>query len=213
MREKGLRSGWSFGLGVPLLASLFILLSFGDALSERPEEKLAIPLPEVVVVGKDVDILKELKGRPSPPRTLEGLKELPPPFKKLPAPHLERLPPRRVPKEEPVPVFYGNPTGAFFARLLMGERGLYLTGLFHYQHGNCEEALRSFEEILARRKVNSWALWARYWRGECLLRLGREEDALSQWALLAENGSDALLYGFSLYARGWLRLEREQTSW
>ncbi len=155
----------------------------------------------------------ELRLTIEPPIPIRDAPRLPPLDLPLPAdpPEASRpiwsalalpIPTRPEPRREP--------PGLFTCVFTLAPQALVVCGKAHLAQGEWEPALSSFERALSARPEPPVAAEASYWKGEILLRLGRDQEARGAFAtslLAAPRGEVA---GFARLALGWLALEARQ---
>jgi len=100
------------------------------------EEKQPLKLPEVVILGQDVSVLKETKERLVPQELAPTLKEIPAEAReKINLAALEQGS-KTAPQVSSPGCLFGNPVTGSIARAFLGDEAQYKVGLYRYQNGD-----------------------------------------------------------------------------
>ena len=82
---------------------------------------------------------------------------------------------------------YARTLGSF-ANISVSEQDslTYLSGENLYMAGNCDRAIRVFDEYIDEFPAGSFIINARFYRAECLVSQGREQDALNDYLFIID---------------------------
>jgi TolA-binding protein len=173
--------------GAPRLVWLLLVILTGlsgwppAVWSGEGEEKTPLKLPEVVIVGQDVSVLKEAKERLVP-------QELTPASKEVPAEAREKIdlsalaPQGKASPQVTSPgCLFGNPVTGSIARAFLGDEAQYNVGLYRYQNGDYRGALEAFSGLQQDYPQSAFRAAAYYWQGESHAQLGQYDQALKAY--------------------------------
>jgi TolA-binding protein len=145
------------------------------------EEKQPLKLPEVVILGQDVSVLKEAKERLVP-------RELTPTLKEIPAEARENIDlstlgqaGKTAPQVSSPGCLFGNPVTGSIARTFLGDEAQYKVGLYRYQTGDYQGAIDALSRLHQEYPQSTFRGSAYYWEGESNYQLGRYDRALAAY--------------------------------
>jgi TolA-binding protein len=145
------------------------------------EEKQPLKLPEVVILGQDISVLKEAKERLVP-------QELTPTFKEIPAEARESIDlsalgqaGKSAPQVSSPGCLFGNPVTGSIARAFLGDEAQYKVGLYRYQTGDYQGAIDALARVHEEYPQSPFRGSAYYWEGESYYQLGRYDKALAAY--------------------------------
>ena len=114
------------------------------------EEKQPLKLPEVVILGQDVSVLKETKERLVPQELAPTLKEIPAEAReKINLAALEQGS-KSTPQVSSPGCLFGNPVTGSIARAFLGDEAQYKVGLYRYQNGDYPGGYRCLQSCPSR---------------------------------------------------------------
>jgi TolA-binding protein len=144
---------------------------------EAAEEKAPLKLPEVVIVGQDVSVLKEAKERLVPQELTPVAKEIPPEAREKI--DLSALGPagKTSPQVSSPGCLFGNPVTGSIAKAFLGDEAQYNVGLYRYQNGDYQGAVEAFTRLQQEYPQSSLGGAAYYWQGESYVQLGQLDNA------------------------------------
>jgi tol-pal system protein YbgF len=145
------------------------------------EEKQPLKLPEVVILGQDISVLKEAKERLVPQELTPALKEVPAEAReKIALSALEQGGKTAPPVSSPGCLF-GNPVTGSIARAFLGDEAQYKVGLYRYQNGDYQGVIEAFARVHQDYPQSALRGSAYYWEGESYYRLGQYDRALAAY--------------------------------
>jgi tol-pal system protein YbgF len=163
------------------LLGLVVGLSYPWATWAGTEEKQPLKLPEVVILGQDISVLKEAKERLVPQELTPALKEVPAEAReKIALAALEQGGKTAPPVSSPGCLF-GNPVTGSIARAFLGDEAQYKVGLYRYQNGDYQGAVEAFTRLQQDYPQSALRGSAYYWEGESYYRLGQYDSALAAY--------------------------------
>jgi tol-pal system protein YbgF len=164
------------------------------------EEKQPLKLPEVVILGQDISVLKETKERLVP-------QELSPMLKEIPAEAREKINlaaleqgSKGVPQVASPGCLFGNPVTGSLARAFLGDEGQYKVGLYRYQNGDYQGAIEAFARVHQDYPQSTFQGSAYYWEGESYYRLGQYDRALAAYQQVIQQFPGERLRDYALLA-------------
>jgi TolA-binding protein len=144
-------------------------------------EKQPLKLPEVVILGQDVSVLKEAKERLVPQELTPVLKDIPAEAREnIDLAALEQAG-KTAPQVSSPGCLFGNPVTGSIARAFLGDEAQYKVGLYRYQTGDYQGALEAFARVHQEYSQSPWRGSAYYWEGESYYQLGRYDQALQSY--------------------------------
>jgi TolA-binding protein len=159
----------------------------GVALARPPEiwggeaEKQPLKLPEVVILGQDVSVLKEAKERLVPQELTPTLKDIPAEAREsIDLAALEQAG-KTAPQVSSPGCLFGNPVTGSIARAFLGDEAQYKVGLYRYQTGDYQGALDALARVHQEYPQSPFRGSAYYWEGESYYQLGRYDKALAAY--------------------------------
>jgi tol-pal system protein YbgF len=145
------------------------------------EEKQPLKLPEVVILGQDVSVLKEAKERLVPQDLTQTLKEIPAEAREnIDLSALEQGGKTAPPVSSPGCLF-GNPVTGSIARAFLGDEAQYKVGLHRYQTGDYQGAIESLSRVHQEYPQSTFRGSAYYWEGESYYQLRQYNKALAAY--------------------------------
>ena len=163
--------------GVAVLLWALLLGWLPAALAAEDVGKQPLKLPEVVILGHDVSVLKEAKERLAP-------QELTPTLKQIPAEARENIDPssldrtaRASPQVSSPGCLFGNPVTGSIAQAFLGDEAQYKVGLYRYQTADYRGAIEAFSRIHQDYPQSSFRGAAYYWEGESYYQLRQYDRA------------------------------------
>jgi len=144
-------------------------------------EKQPLKLPEVVILGQDVSVLKEAKERLVPQELTPTLKDIPAEAREnIDLAALEQAG-KTAPQVSSPGCLFGNPVTGSIARAFLGDEAQYKVGLYRYQTGDYQGALDAFARVHQEYPQSPFQGSAYYWEGESYYQLGRYDQALTAY--------------------------------
>jgi TolA-binding protein len=197
-RPPGSRKmGWRLLSAVIMLCGL-CMGSPASAWAAEAEEKQPLKLPEVVILGQDVSVLKETKERLVP-------QELTPTFKEIPAEARESIDLsalERSGKSSPTVsspgCLFGNPVTGSIARAFLGDEAQYKVGLYRYQTADYPGAIEAFAGLHRDYPQSALRGSASYWQGESYYQLGQYDKALAAFRQVIDDFPGERLRDYAL---------------
>ena len=145
------------------------------------EEKQPLKLPEVVIIGQDVSVLKEAKERLVPQELTHTLKEIPAEAREnIDLSALEHAG-KTAPQVSSPGCLFGNPVTGSIARAFLGDEAQYKVGLYRYQTGDYQGAIDAFSRVPQEYPQSPFRGSAYYWEGQSYYQLGRYDKALAAY--------------------------------
>ena len=164
-------------VGLTVLLWTWLLGWLPAALPAEDVGKQPLKLPEVVILGQDVSVLKEAKERLVP-------QELTPTLKQIPAEARENIDPsalgqagRTSPQVSSPGCLFGNPVTGSIAQAFLGDEAQYKVGLYRYQTADYQGAIEAFSRIHQDYPQSSFRGAAYYWEGESYYQLRQYDRA------------------------------------
>jgi TolA-binding protein len=149
------------------------------AWAAEAEEKQPLKLPEVVILGEDVSVLKEAKERLVPQELTQTLKEIPAEAREnIDLSALEQAG-KTSPQVSSPGCLFGNPVTGSIARAFLGDEAQYKVGLYRYQTGDYQGAIEAFSRLHQDYPQSGFRGSAYYWEGESYYALRRYDKALA----------------------------------
>jgi tol-pal system protein YbgF len=168
---------WPTALGLTVVLWTLLLGWPPAALPAEDVEKQPLKLPEVVILGQDVSVLKEAKERLVP-------QELTPTLKQIPAEARENIDLSGVdqagkssPQASSPGCLFGNPVTGSIAQAFLGDEAQYKVGLYRYQSGDYQGAIEAFSRVHQDYPQSSFRGAAYYWEGESRYQLRQYDRA------------------------------------
>ena len=143
------------------------------------EDKPPLKLPEVVIMGQDVSVLKEAKERLLPQELTPTLKDIPVEAREtIDLSALEQAGKAAPPVSSPGCLF-GNPVTGSIARAFLGDEAQYKVGLYRYQTGDYQGAIDALSRVQQDYPQSTFRGSAYYWTGESYYQLRQYDNALA----------------------------------
>jgi TolA-binding protein len=140
-------------------------------------EKQPLKLPEVVILGQDVSVLKETKERLVPQELTHTLKDIPAEAREnIDLSALEQAG-KTAPQVSSPGCLFGNAVTGSIARAFLGDEAQYKVGLYRYQTGDYQGALEALARVHQDYPQSPFRGSAYYWEGESYYQLGRYDKA------------------------------------
>ena len=164
------------------------------------EEKQPLKLPEVVILGQDISVLKETKERLVPQELAPTLKEMPAEAReKINLAALEQGS-KSAPQVSSPGCLFGNPVTGSIARAFLGDEAQYKVGLYRYQNGDYQGAIDAFTRVHQDYPQSPFRGSAYYWEGESYYRLGQYDKALVAYQQIIQHFPGERLRDYALLA-------------
>jgi TolA-binding protein len=199
--------------GRAALALLLLALAMGWwplAWGGEGEEKQPLKLPEVVIVGQDVSILKEAKERLVPQEVAQTLKAVPGEAReRIDLSSLETGG-RAAPQVTSPGCLFGNPVTGSIARAFLGDEAQYKVGLYRYQTGDYRGAIEAFASLHRQYPQSVYRGSAYYWEGESYEQLGQPELALAALRQVIQSFPGERLRDYALLSAATIHLRQQQ---
>jgi tol-pal system protein YbgF len=145
------------------------------------EDKQPLKLPEVVILGQDISVLKETKERLVPQELTQTLKEVPAEAReKIDLAALEQGG-KTAPQASSPGCLFGNAVTGSIARAFLGDEAQYKVGLYRYQRGDYQGAIDAFSRVHQEYPQSTFRGPAYYWEGESYYQLGQYDKALAAY--------------------------------
>ncbi|MBI3325574.1 MAG: tetratricopeptide repeat protein, partial [Nitrospinae bacterium] len=174
------------------------------------EEKPPLKLPEVVILGQDVSVLKEAKERPEPQQLTPAMKEIPGEAKeKIDLSDLEQGG-KTAPALSSPGCLFGNAFTGSIARAFLRDEAVYKVGLYRYQAGDYPGALEAFSRLRLDYPQSPFRGAALYWEGESHFQLGQLDKALAAYQQVVQNFPRERLRNYALYSAADVHLRNQQ---
>ncbi|MBI3326135.1 MAG: tetratricopeptide repeat protein [Nitrospinae bacterium] len=197
-------------LAAPLLLLLGLLGWHPDLWGGEREEKPPLKLPEVVILGQDVSVLKEAKTRLEPQPLTPAMKEVPGEAKqKIDLSSLEQSG-KTAPAVSSPGCLFGNAFTGSLARAFLGDEAEYKVGLSRYQTGEYRGALEAFARLRVDYPQSPFRGASLYWEGEAYFRLGQLDKALAAYQQVVQNYPRERVRDYALYSAADVHLRRQQ---
>jgi TolA-binding protein len=173
--------GWQRVFGMAVLLWTLLVGWLPEGLPAEDVEKQPLKLPEVVILGQGVSVLKEAKERLVP-------QELTPALKQIPAEARENIDlsaldqaGKTSPQVSSPGCLFGNPVTGSIARAFMGDEAQYKVGLYRYQTGDYQGAVEAFSRVHQDYPQSTFHAAAYYWEGESHYQLRQYDQALASF--------------------------------
>jgi tol-pal system protein YbgF len=174
------------------------------------EEKQPLKLPEVVILGQDISVLKETKERLVP-------QELAPTLKEIPAEAREKINLAALeqggktgPQVSSPGCLFGNPVTGSIARAFLGDEAQYKVGLSRYQNGDYQGAIDAFTRVHQDYPQSAFRGSAYYWEGESYYRLGQFDKALAAYQQVIQHFPGERLRDYALLSAADVHLRAQR---
>jgi TolA-binding protein len=174
------------------------------------EEKQPLKLPEVVILGQDVSVLKEAKERLVP-------QELTPTLKEIPAEARENIDlstlgqaGKTAPQVSSPGCLFGNPVTGSLARTFLGDEAQYKAGLYRYQTGDYQGAIDALSRLHHEYPQSPFRGSAYYWEGESNYHLGRYDRALAAYQQVIQRFPGERLRDYALLSAADVHLRAQR---
>jgi tol-pal system protein YbgF len=174
------------------------------------EEKQPLKLPEVVILGQDISVLKETKERLVP-------QELAPTLKEIPAEAREKINLAALeqggktgPQVSSPGCLFGNPVTGSIARAFLGDEAQYKVGLSRYQNGDYQGAIDAFTRMHQDYPQSAFRGSAYYWEGESYYRLGQFDKALAAYQQVIQHFPGERLRDYALLSAADVHLRAQR---
>ncbi|HSF30063.1 MAG TPA: tetratricopeptide repeat protein [Candidatus Tectomicrobia bacterium] len=191
---------------------LAVVVGYPMATWGGEEEKQPLKLPEVVILGQDVSVLKEAKERLVP-------QELTPTLKEIPAEGRENIDlstlgqaGKTAPQVSSPGCLFGNPVTGSIARAFLGDEAQYKVGLYRYQTGDYPGAIDAFSRVHQEYPQSIFRGSAYYWEGESYSQLGRYDKALAAYQQLIQYFPGDRLRDYALLSAADVHLRAQRPS-
>ncbi len=199
-----------------VFATLMILLCAAlvgwlpDTWGGEGEEKQPLKLPEVVILGPDVSILKEAKERLVPQELTQTLKEVPGEAReKIDLSTLEQGG-KTAPTVSSPGCLFGNPVTGSLARAFIGDEAQYKVGLYRYQTGDYAGAIEAFSRLQQEYPQSAFRGSAYYWAGESYYQLAQFDKALTAYQQVIQHFPGERLRDYALLSAAAVHLRTQQ---
>jgi tol-pal system protein YbgF len=167
-------------MGLTLLC-VVVVVAYPSRTWAGTEEKEPLKLPEVVILGQDISVLRETKERLLPQELTPTLKEIPAEAReKIDLAALEQAG-RTAPQVVSPGCLFGNPVTGSIARAFLGDEAQYKVGLYRYQSGDYQGAIDAFARVHQDYPQSTFRGSAYYWEGESYYGLGQYDNALASY--------------------------------
>lgn len=207
-RLRGGRRAANAGLAALLFACL---LPWGPvAWSAEGEEKQPLKLPEVVILGQDVSILKENKERLTPQDITQTLKAVPGEAReKIDLSDLAASG-KSAPQVTSPGCLFGNPVTGSLARAFLGDEAQYKVGLYRYQNGDYQGAIEAFSQLRRDYPQSPYQGSASYWEGESYEQLGQAGQALAAYQQVIQRFPGERLRDYALLSAAIIHVRQQR---
>ncbi len=201
------RYAWCMGLVVLCWGSM---LACPTATWGGEEEKQPLKLPEVVILGQDVSVLKETKERLVPQELTQMLKAIPAEAREnIDLSALEQAG-KAAPQVSSPGCLFGNPVTGSIARAFLGDEAQYKVGLYRYQTGDYPGAIEAFARVHQEYPQSTFRGSAYYWEGESYYQLGRYDRALTAYQQVIQRFPGERLGDYALLAAADVHLRTQR---
>jgi TolA-binding protein len=192
------------------LACLMIGIGYAPDTYAGVEEKEPLKLPEVVILGEDISVLKESKERLVPQELAPTLKEIPAEAReKIDLAALEQGG-KSAPQVSSPGCLFGNPVTGSLARAFLGDEAQYKVGLYRYQNGDYQGAVDAFTRVHQDYPQSSFRGSAYYWEGESYYRSGQYDKALAAYQQVIQNFRGERLRDYALLGAADVQLRAQR---
>ena len=174
------------------------------------EEKQPLKLPEVVILGQDISVLKEAKERLVPQELTPTLKEIPAEAREnIDLAALEQAG-KTAPQVSSPGCLFGNPVTGSIARAVLGDEAQYKVGLYRYQSGDYQGAIDAFSRVHQDHPQSTFRGSAYYWEGESYYRLGQYDKALEAYQQVIQRFPGERLRDYALLSAADVHLRTQR---
>jgi tol-pal system protein YbgF len=174
------------------------------------EEKQPLKLPEVVILGQDISVLKETKERLVPQELAPTLKEIPAEAReKINLAALEQGS-KSAPQVSSPGCLFGNPVTGSIARAFLGDEAQYKVGLYRYQNADYQGAIDAFTRVHQDYPQSTLRGSAYYWEGESYYRLGQYDKALAAYQQVIQHFPGERLRDYALLSAADVQLRAQR---
>jgi TolA-binding protein len=174
------------------------------------EEKQPLKLPEVVILGQDVSVLKEAKERLVPQDLTHTLKEIPAEVREnIDLSALEQAG-KTAPQVSSPGCLFGNPVTGSIARAFLGDEAQYKVGLYRYQTGDYQGAIDALSRVHQEYPQSAFRGAAYYWEGESYYQLGRYDKALAAYEQVMQRFPGERLRDYALLSAADVHLRTQR---
>jgi TolA-binding protein len=205
--EQGGRYARLVGLA---LGCLVIGIGYAPGTHGGVEEKQPLKLPEVVILGEDISVLKESKERLVPQELAPTLKEIPAEAREKIALAALEQGGKSAPQVSSPGCLFGNPVTGSLARAFLGDEAQYKVGLYRYQNGDYQGAVDAFTRVHQDYPQSSFRGSAYYWEGESYYRLGQYDKALAAYQQVIQHFRGERLRDYALLGAADVQLRTQR---
>lgn len=182
------------------------------AWSGEGEDKQPLKLPEVVILGQDVSILKESKERLIPEDLTQTLKAVPGEAReRIDLSSLE-VGGTTSPQVTSPGCLFGNPVTGSIARAFIGDEAQYKVGLYRYQTGDYQGAIEAFARLHQEYPQSIYRGSAYYWEGESYQQLAQPENALAAFEQVIQRFPGDRLRDYALLSAAAVLVRQQRAS-
>jgi TolA-binding protein len=182
------------------------------AWSGEGEGKQPLKLPEVVILGQDVSILKETKERLTPQDITQTLKVIPAEAReKIDLSSLE-MGGKAAPQVTSPGCLFGNPVTGSIARAFIGDEAQYKVGLYRYQTGDYQGAIEAFARLHQEYPQSLYRGSAYYWEGDSYAQLAQPEKALAAFQQVIQRFPGERLRDYALLSAAAIHVRQQRPS-
>jgi tol-pal system protein YbgF len=175
------------------------------------EEKQPLKLPEVVILGQDISVLKEAKERLMPQELTHTLKEIPAEAREnIDLSALEQAG-KTAPQVSSPGCLFGNPVTGSIARAFLGDEAQYKVGLYRYQTGDYQGAIDAFSRLPQEYPQSPFRGSAYYWEGQSYYQLGRYDKALAAYEQVIQRFPGERLRDYALLSAADVHLRTQRS--
>jgi TolA-binding protein len=180
------------------------------AWSGEGEDKQPLKLPEVVILGQDVSILKETKERLTPQDVAQTLKAVPGEAReKIDLSSLDAGG-KASPQVTSPGCLFGNAVTGSIARAFLGDEAQYKVGLYRYQTGDYQGAVEAFTQLHGEYPQSPYRGATYYWVGESYDQLTQPEKALAAFQQVIQRFPAERLRDYALLSAAAVYLRQQQ---
>lgn len=180
--------------------------------SGEAEDKQPLKLPEVVILGEDVSILKETKEGLTPQDVTQTMKTVPEEAReRIDLSSLEAGG-RTSPQVTSPGCLFGNPVTGSIARAFLGDEAQYKVGLYRYQTGDYRGAIEAFSQLHREYPQSPYRGSAYYWQGESYDQLTQAEPALAAFEQVIQHFPGERLRDYALLSAATVHLRQQHPS-
>jgi len=213
--EMGKAPPWQAGvrgalLGVAFLVLFLLITQVSETWAGEGEEKAPLKLPEVVILGQDISVLKEAKERLMPQEVTQALKEVPGEAReKIDLSQVDQRE-KSAPRVDSPGCLFGNPVTGSLARAILGDEAEYKVGLYRYQTRDYAGAIEAFTRLRKEYPQSAFRAAALYWEGESLFQLGQLDKALATYRQVVQQFPAERLRDYALFSAADVHLRQGQ---